>query len=89
MLISEKDSELEVHAHMSDRDKARNFILTSYQALKDELNRGGGANTISLMTLLHVPEDQRAGAVAKMNKMVDVYPDAAQFADALINIYLK
>jgi PEGA domain-containing protein len=89
VLVGEKQSTLEVHSQMSDKDKAKNFILMSYQPLKEELNRGGGANVLSLMTLLHVPEDQKTDAVARMNKMVDVYPDPAQFADAVIALYMK
>ena len=73
----------------SQRDKAREFIVGRYRNLIADIDKGGGEDFSTLMSLLNIEKDHQADALRKIEDLSEEYRDAPAFADFVIALYLK
>jgi hypothetical protein len=73
----------------SQREKAKEFIVSHFENLVADLSKGSGENVSSLMLLLNIGKDKEADALKKMRSLSEIFKDAPTFADQLIALYLK
>jgi len=73
----------------SQREKAKEFIVSHFENLLADLSKGSGENVSSLMQLLKIEKDKEADAIKKMRSLSELFKDAPTFADQVIALYLK
>ncbi|MBK8651897.1 MAG: PEGA domain-containing protein [Elusimicrobia bacterium] len=73
----------------SKSQKARGFIVTGYNNILAELVSGSGPYIASLLKLLDVPEGEMVSAIKKIRALSEVYKDIPEFADHVIDLYIK
>ena len=88
-LEPESGSKISGPTEKSKKDKAREFIILSYNQLMADIAKGAGNYQNSLMTLLEIAKGEEAVAIKRIKSISDAYPDIAQFADQVANAFLK
>lgn len=88
-LQPEGASPMESATLKNQRDKAREFIVGRYTNLIDDIDKGGGEDLSTLISLLNIEKDHQADALRKIDDLSQNYPDAPTFADFVIALYLK
>jgi hypothetical protein len=73
----------------SQREKAKEFIVSHFENLVADLSKGSGESFSSLMLLLNIGKDKEADALKKMRSLSELFKDAPTFADQVIALYLK
>jgi PEGA domain len=73
----------------SKAQKAREFIFSGYSNILADLTKGNGPYLDSLLKLLDVPENEKTPAMGKIKALSDVYKDIPEFADHVIDLYIK
>ena len=73
----------------SQREKARVFIISRFNYLLTDLGKGNGEDLQTTMSLLSISAEDTPAAHRKMRALLEVYPDAGDFADHLTKLYLK
>lgn len=73
----------------SQREKAKEFIVSHYENLVSDLSKGSGENVSALMLLLNIGKDKEDDALNKMRALSELFKDAPTFADQVIVLYLK
>jgi len=73
----------------TQRDKAKEFIVSRHTALLSELNQGGGEEINALMQLLNIENDKQPDALQKIRGLSEIFTDAPTFAEQVIVLYLK
>jgi len=74
---------------MGQREKAREYILSSYKDIVNDLNKGSGPNLDSLIQMLNIPSADKNSAVKKIQGLSTAYENVLEFANHTIEIYLK
>ncbi len=82
-------SNMESFTLKSQREKAKEFIVSHYANLITNLSTNGGEDFSALAGLLHIEKDQQADALRKIQALSQVYSDAPTFADHVMALYLK
>lgn len=82
-------SNIESFTLKSQREKAKEFIVSHYANLITNLSTEGGEDFSALAGLLHIEKDQQADASRKIHALSQVYSDAPTFADHVMTLYLK
>jgi hypothetical protein len=82
-------TQLESASVLTDRQKAKNYIVLTYQQLTKELHSGGGEYLKSLFQMLNIPADKTSEATKKITALAEVYTNIPEFADRVVDIYLK
>lgn len=72
----------------SQRDKAKEFIVSRHTVLLSELSKGGGEEIDALMQLLNIERDKQPDALSTIRGLSELFPDPT-FADQMIALYLK
>lgn len=88
-LIPLSASSIDAATQQSAREKAKGLIVQRYTNLMADLSRGHGEDLQAVLRFLHVDPTQDAEAIRKMQALSQVYPDAAVYADRVIELYLK
>jgi len=88
-LEPEGGSKVSAPAERSKKDKAREFIILSYNQIMADLSKGAGSYLNSLMGLLEVAKNDEAAALRRIKALSEAFPDIAQFADQATAAYLK
>ncbi|MCS6294344.1 MAG: hypothetical protein H8J66_14835 [Nitrospira sp.] len=88
-LIPLAASSIDSATQQSAREKAKGFIVLRYSNLMADLSRGHGEDLQAVLRYLHVDPAQDTEAIRKMQALSQVYPDAAIYADRVIELYLK
>jgi hypothetical protein len=71
------------------RRKAEKFIVLSYKEILNDLGSGEGPYLNSLYELLKIPKDDRGTALKKIRALSEAYSEIPDFADRVIQLYLK
>ena len=66
MLQPEDTCRVDDQTVKTQRDKAKEFIVSKYADLIDDIAKGSGENLTALMTLLNIPADQQEDSLRKM-----------------------
>lgn len=74
---------------LPDRAKAKEFIVVAYPQIMKDLAAKKGQYLDSLFEMLKVPADQRTDAARKIEALAGVYSTIPEFADRVIELYLK
>lgn len=69
--------------------KVREFIIAGYSSLTADLSQGSGPHLSSLLDLLEVSESERPAAAKRIRGLSDAYPNISEFADRVIDLFLK
>lgn len=88
-LEQESPSKASASTQKSNKDRAREFIILSYNQLVADISKGSGSYLTSLMTLLEIPKNDEAVAVRRIKAFAEAFPDIPQFADQVTAAYLK
>lgn len=91
MVTLERDGTTTVEAKpvLSDRQKAREFIVYGYSSIKDEIRKEKPGDYLkSLWSVLKVPEAERAAALEKVKGLLKAYEDIFTFADKTTELFL-
>lgn len=67
--------------------KAREFIITGYANVIQDLSKGSGPHLQSLLDLLAIPEANHAEAIKRIRGLSEAYPNISEFADHVIEVY--
>jgi hypothetical protein len=79
----------ETHTALTDKQKAKDFIVISYKQLIPEIKRGEGQYLDSLIATLKIPTEQKKEAVVKIKALSEAYSNIPEFADRVIDLYMK
>jgi hypothetical protein len=71
------------------QQKAREFIIIGYRSLITDIKAGKGEYLTSLLDLFSVPSDDRPAATKRLSAFADAYPDIPDFADHVVDAYMK
>ena len=74
---------------MPEKQKAKEFIVVAYPQIMKDLGARSGQYLDSLYEMLKVPPEQRTEAAKKIEALASVYPTIPEFADRVIELYLK
>ncbi len=88
-LEPEAGSKVSAPVEKSKKDKAREFIILSYNQIVADLSKGVGSYVNSLMGLLEFAKNDEAAALRRIKALSEAFPDIAQFADQVTAAYLK
>jgi hypothetical protein len=88
-LEPESPSKVSASTEKSKMDRAREFIILSYNQLLSDISKGSGNYLNSLMGLLEIPRGDEAVAVKRIKAFAEAFPDIAQFADQVTAAYIK
>jgi len=88
-LEQESPSKVSASTEKSKKDKAREFIILSYNQIVADISKGSGNYLNSLMGLLEIPRADEAAATRRIRAFAEAFPDIAQFADQVTEAYLK
>jgi hypothetical protein len=88
-LEPESPSKVSASTEKSKKDRAREFIILSYNQLLSDISKGSGNYLNSLMGLLEIPRGDEAVAVKRIKAFAEAFPDIAQFADQVTAAYIK
>ncbi len=88
-LQPEGTSQMDSKTSLTDRQKAKEFIVVGYKNIVSDLNKGEGQYLSSLLRLLKVAPDQNDQAAKKILALSNVYTDIPEFADRVIELYMK
>jgi hypothetical protein len=88
-LEQESASNLSASTEKSKKDRAREFIILSYNQIVADLSKGSGNYLNSLMGLLEIPRTNEAVEVRRIKAFAEAFPDIAQFADQVTAAYIK
>jgi len=88
-LVKENATSVEGETDLSPHDKAKNFIMVSYRQIMDDLQKGHGEYLASLLNMLKVPSNQKDSAIKKIRALSEAYTDIPDFADHVIDLYMK
>jgi hypothetical protein len=70
-------------------DKAKDFIVSQYTTLIEQINQGSGEELSALRTLLKISQEQEADSLQKMRELSETFTDPPLFADQVIALYIK
>lgn len=73
----------------NQREKVKEFIVSSYSGLLADLSKGSGEGISTLMQLLNIEKDKQTDALQKIQALSKIFTDAPTFADQVITLYLK
>jgi len=88
-LEQETPSKVSASTEKSKRDRAREFIILSYNQIVSDISKGSGNYLNSLMGLLEIPRNDEAVAVRRIKAFAEAFPDIGQFADQVTAAYIK
>ena len=88
-LEQESASNLSASTEKSKKDRAREFIILSYNQIVADISKGSGSYLSSLMGLLGIPKADEAVEVRRIKAFAEAFPDIAQFADQVTAAYIK
>jgi hypothetical protein len=88
-LEQESASQVSAPTEKSKKDRAREFIILSYNQIVADISKGSGSYLNSLMGLLEIPRNDEAVAVRRIKAFAEAFPDIPQFADQVTAAYLK
>ena len=71
------------------RQKAKDFIVINYQDIVVDLRKGEGQYMTSLMDMLKIPSDAKDQAIKKIRGLSEAYTNISEFADHVVEIYVK
>lgn len=80
---------LESDTMRGPRQKARDFIIIGYRNLITDIRGGKGEYLTSLLDMFGVQSDDRPAATKRLAAFADAYPDIPDFADHVVDAYLK
>lgn len=78
---------LETQTAISERQKRRDYIVTNYDRLIDDLQKGAGEHLTSLLSLLNVSANQTESAIKRIRALSEAYPGIIEFADHVIEAF--
>jgi len=89
-LVPEIGSSVENPVVKAQRDKAREFIMTHYANLLQNIAQQGGPELNTLLVLLNADGPKEAEALRKIRALSEVYGNnPAEFAQRVTELYLK
>ena len=88
-LESDGASKVSAATEKSKNDKAREFIILSYNQIMSDLSKGSGNYQNSLMTILEIPKAEENSALKRIKSLSESFPDIAQFAEQVAAAYSK
>jgi len=71
------------------RQKAKEFIVMGYKDIIGDLRKGEGQYLTSLLGMLNVPTEGKDDAIKKIKGLSEAYNSIPEFADHVIEIYIK
>ena len=74
---------------LSEKQEAKQFIVVGYKGIVEDAARGDGAYLTSLLHMLKVPAEQKSDAAKKILALSKEFPDIPEFANRVIDAYLK
>ena len=74
---------------LPENAKAKEFIVVAYPQIMKDLAARNGQYLDSLFEMLKIPADQRTEAARKIEALAGVYTTIPEFADHVIELYLK
>ena len=80
---------METQTTLSEHQKIKEYIVANYEQIVNDLTQSTGEHLSSLFSLLEVQADQSADAIKRIRALASAYPDIPQFADHVIEIYVK
>ena len=80
---------LDAKTALTDRQKTKEYIVLGYRAILSDLRAGEGEHLDSLLHLLRVSVEERPDAVRKIGALAEVYETIPEFADRVIELYLR
>lgn len=88
-LQPEGTTRLESKTSLSENQKAKDYIVSNYKSIVEDLQKGGGQYLASLFQTLNIPEDQKTAAIKKTKALSEAYTDIPEFADHVIELLYK
>lgn len=88
-LEPEATSKISSSTDKSKKDKAREFIVLSYNQIMSDLSKGSGNYLSSLVNILEIPKPEELSTIKRIKSMSEAFPDIAQFADQVTAAYIK
>lgn len=73
----------------SEKNDVKGFIISNYNNILPELHAGQGEYLSSMMTLLKIPKEEQAEAIAQIKALAEKNKDIPTFANEVVNAYLK
>lgn len=88
-LQPEGTTPIEGKVSQSERQKAKEFIVMGYKDIISDLKKGEGQYLASLMSVLKISMDEKDQAIKKIKGLSEAYNNIPEFADRVIEIYIK
>lgn len=88
-LEPESGSKISSDTEKSKKDKAREYIILSYNQIMADLSKGSGNYQSSLMNILGIAKEEEVAAIKRIKSLSESFPDIAQFADQVAAAYIK
>lgn len=85
-LSAESASAIDRNVSFSDSQKAKNFIINSYNSILSDLSKGNGEYLNTLLVLLKVTSQK--STIEKIKAFSVIYPNIVDFADHTVDFYL-
>lgn len=82
-------SKINASTEKSKKDKAREFIVLSYNQIMSDLSKGSGNYLSSLVNILEIPKSEEGSSIKRIKSMSEAFPDIVQFADQISAAYIK
>src|SRR5450759_2997518 len=88
-LQQEGTGPLESNTATDAKQKAKEYIVLTYKNILSDISNGGGQYLTSLFELLKIPKEGQGEATKKIHALSDAYSNIPEFADRVIELYLK
>lgn len=88
-LQQEGTGPLESNTATDAKQKAKEYIVLTYKNILSDISHGGGQYLTSLFELLKIPKEGQTEATKKIHALSDAYSNIPEFADRVIELYLK
>ena len=72
-----------------NQEKAKEFIVVAYKDILGDIRKGEGQYLSSLLHLLKIQDDQKDPSIKKIHALSEAYPDISEFADRVVDAFIK